>query len=100
MAVRVRIYEPGVIEVQTAVDREVDAHVVEPITEDMRTFVPVLSGDLKDTIRKDPTNQNGLHRIWFGDVAAGVDYHLHQEYGTSIMDAQPYARPAVYRVRG
>jgi hypothetical protein len=100
MAVRVVIHEPGVIEVQTAVDREVDAHVVEPILDDMERMVPVLSGDLKDTIRKDPTNQNGLHRIWFGDVAAGVDYHLYQEYGTSIMDAQPYARPAVYRTRG
>jgi hypothetical protein len=100
MAVRVVIHEPGVIEVQTAVDREVDAHVVEPILDDMERMVPVLSGDLKDTIRKDPINQNGLHRIWFGDVAAGVDYHLYQEYGTSIMDAQPYARPAVYRTRG
>jgi hypothetical protein len=100
MAVRVVLYEPGIIEVQTAVDREVDAKVVEPIADDMRTMVPVLSGDLKDTIRKDPFSGQGLHRIWFGDVAAGVDYHLYQEYGTSKMDAQPYARPAVYRVRG
>lgn len=100
MATRVIIHEPGVIELQTAVDREVDTEVVEPITEDMKTMVPVLTGALKDTIRKDEHGGNGLHRIWFGDVAAGIDYHLYQEYGTSKMDAQPYARPAVYRVRG
>ena len=100
MAVRVVIYEPGVIEVQTAVDREVDAHVVEPILDDMERMVPVLSGDLKVTIRKDNSTGPGEHRIWFGDTAAGVDYHLYQEYGTSKMDAQPYARPAVYRTRG
>jgi HK97 gp10 family phage protein len=100
MAVRVVIFEPGVIEVQTAVDREVDAHVVEPIKDDMERMAPVLTGALQGTIRKDPTNRSGLHRIWVGDVAAGVDYHLYQEYGTSKMDAQPYIRPAVYRTRG
>jgi hypothetical protein len=100
MAVRVVIYEPGVIEVQAAVDREVERQVVLPIAEDMRTLVPVLSGDLLSTIRVADLVAPGEHRIWFGDVARGIDYHLYQEYGTSKMEAQPYARPAVYRVRG
>lgn len=85
----------------------VDEHYVRPITEDvardMRRFVPVLSGDLKATIRVE--FHDGEGRVYFGDVAGIhgraviVDYHLYQEFGTSKMGAQPYARPALYMER-
>jgi hypothetical protein len=100
MAVRVVLYEPGVILLQGRVDERVKERVLEPMAEDMRTYVPILTGDLLGTIRTDPYVGKGRHRIWIGDTAAGIDYHLYVEYGTSKMDAQPYIRPAVYRVRG
>jgi hypothetical protein len=72
--------------------------LVEDMADDMRRYVPVLSGDLVATIRVEPGSV--VHRIWIGDVAGGVDYHLYQEFGTSVMAAQPYIRPAVYQKRG
>lgn len=82
-------------------DREVDAKMVHPITdavaEDMRRYVPVLSGDLRETIEAEHLEGEG--RVYFGDPANGVDYHLYQEFGTSRMGAQPYARPALYKRR-
>lgn len=86
-----------------ALQRAVSERVVRPVTEavadDMRRYVPVLTGALRGTIRTEYL-PNGLEgRVWVGDVDAGIDYHLHQEYGTSQMTAQPYARPAVYQTR-
>lgn len=79
----------------------VDARLVHPVTdavaEDMRQYVPVLSGDLRDTIEAEHLEGEG--RVNFGDVDAGVDYHLYQEFGTSRMAAQPYARPALFKER-
>ena len=82
--------------------RHVHANAVRPVTEavagDMRRYVPVLTGDLRGTIHTEyPTDLEG--RVWFGDVDAGIDYHLHQEYGTEHMAAQPYARPALFKSR-
>lgn len=73
--------------------------LTEEMAGDMRRYAPVLSGDLRGTIR---TQLGGpaVARIWIGDVAAGIDYHTYQEFGTSRMDAQPYIRPAVYQYRG
>ena len=71
--------------------------VAEAIAEDAVRYVPVLSGELRASIRVE--RGSAVHRIWFGDVAAGVDYHLYQEFGTSVMAAQPYIRPAVYQYR-
>lgn len=83
------------------IEREVDAKMVHPITDavadDMRRYVPVLSGDLLDTIEEEHLDGEG--RVYFGDPASGVDYHLYQEFGTSKMSAQPYARPALYKTR-
>ncbi len=72
--------------------------VAEEIAADMRRYVPVLSGDLRGTIRT--ALSAAVARIWIGDVGAGIDYHLYQEFGTSRMQAQPYIRPAVYQFRG
>lgn len=85
-----------------ALERHVHAEVVRPVTEavagDMRRYVPILTSALHDSIRTEyPSEEEG--RVYFGDVAGGVDYHLYQEYGTSIMEAQPYARPALYKTR-
>jgi hypothetical protein len=81
--------------------RVVDARLVHPVTDavarDMERYVPVLSGRLRGTIR--PEHGDGWGRVHFGDVSGGVDYHLYVEYGTSRMDAQPYARPALYQAR-
>lgn len=79
----------------------VDARLVHPVTdavaEDMIRLVPILSGDLRDTIEAEHLEGEG--RVHFGDVDAGVDYHLYQEFGTSKMAAQPYARPALFKER-
>ncbi len=81
--------------------RIVDERLVHPVTDavadDMRRMVPVLSGDLLGTIKEE--HGEGYGRVNFGDVGSGVDYHLYQEFGTSKMAAQPYARPALYRRR-
>lgn len=72
--------------------------LAEDMADDMRRYAPVDQGDLVASIRVDPGSV--VHRIWIGDVAGGVDYHLYQEFGTSVMAAQPYIRPAVYQRRG
>jgi HK97 gp10 family phage protein len=72
--------------------------VADEIADDMRRYAPVETGELVATIRVE--TYGSLHRIWIGDVAGGVDYHLYQEFGTSVMAAQPYIRPAVYQKRG
>lgn len=82
-------------------DRIVDAKAVHAFTdavaEDMRRYVPVDTSALHDTIREEHLPGEG--RVHFGDIAAGVDYHLYVENGTSKMAAQPYARPALYQRR-
>lgn len=72
--------------------------LAEDMANDMRRYAPVEFGDLVASIRVEPGSL--IHRIWIGDVAGGVDYHLYQEFGTSVMAAQPYIRPAVYQKRG
>lgn len=101
---RVRLYADGVAEVHSAAS-EYAWELSGDIVEDMKRFVPILSGDLLSTIRRERIP--GGARIHAGSVdgthsASGepVDYHLHQEYGTKNMAAQPFIRPAVYRWRG
>lgn len=96
MPTRVRIVASGMADLQAAAD-EYAGSLAEDIADDMERLAPVLSGDLKDTIRVE--HGAPVTRIWIGDVAAGVDYHLYQEFGTSKMAAQPFIRPAVYRRR-
>jgi HK97 gp10 family phage protein len=77
--------------------RRVRDEIAEEIASDMRRYVPVLSGDLRGTIR---TEIGEVARIWAGDASAGIDYPIYQEYGTTRMAAQPFMRPAVYQYRG
>lgn len=98
MPTRVRLLASGVAEVQVAADRYRD-QLSEDIASDIRRLAPVLTGALRRSVRVVKGPLGGATRIWVGDVAAGVDYHLYQEYGTSRMAAQPYIRPSVYLVR-
>lgn len=66
----------------------------EDVQEDMRAFVPVDSGRLRDSIRVEEAG-SGLN-VGPGDE---VDYAMYVEYGTSEIAAQPYAGPAADRAR-
>lgn len=96
MRVRIRVNDTGAAQLQDAADRHA-GRLAEDMADDMRRMVPVLSGLLRSTIRVE--HGSPVTRIWVGDTAAGVDYHLYQEFGTSRMAAQPFIRPAVYRRR-
>lgn len=102
--VRVVLDESVFARIDARAHDRVVVSLTEDVADDMRRFVPVLSGDLKATIREDYPRR-GVGRVWFGDIAGAhgrgvrVDYHLYPEYGTSRMSAQPYARPALYRRR-
>lgn len=95
---RVTINSAGLAAVLAAA-RDYRDQLTEEIADDSRRYVPILSGDLRASIRTDLGGPE-VAVIWYGDVAADVDYHLYQEFGTSRMDAQPYIRPAVYQYRG
>lgn len=95
---RVVLYGPGVARVEAAAGK-LALELAQDIANDMRRMVAVLTGALRGSIRVLQIMLTTA-RIWFGDVAKGIDYHLYVEYGTSRMAAQPYARPAVYRKRG
>jgi HK97 gp10 family phage protein len=98
MGTRVRIHAGGIASIQVAADRFRD-ELAEDIATDIRRLAPVLSGALRKSVRVDTGGPGGATRIWIGDAAAGVDYALYQEYGTSKMAAQPFIRPAVYLKR-
>lgn len=94
---RVTLSAAGMGELSRVVDERLVHPITDAVAEDMRRMVPVLSGDLLATIEAE--HLPGAGRVNFGDVDGGVDYHLYQEFGTSRMAAQPYARPALYRRR-
>lgn len=98
MSTRVILDQSGIQAVLLAGIRVRD-QVTEEIADDVRRYAPVLTGDLRSTVRTD-LGGPAVSRIWYGDVAAGIDYHLYQEFGTSRMAAQPALRPAVYQYRG
>ena len=95
--VRVVPYPPGRVHLAKVVDAKLVHPITDAVAEDMTRYVPVLSGDLLSTIEAEHLDGEG--RVNFGDVSRGIDYHLYQEYGTSRMAAQPYARPALYKRR-
>ena len=97
---RVRVvFDPsGMIRLERAVSDRVTRPVTTAVADDMRRYVPVLTGALRSTIRVQyPSDTEG--QVWVGNVSLGVDYHLYQEYGTRYMAAQPYARPALFKRR-
>jgi hypothetical protein len=95
---QVRLTASGMGELARVVDERLVHPITDAVADDMRRMVPVLSGALLATIEAE--HGEGFGRVHFGDVDGGVDYHLYQEFGTSKMAAQPYARPSLYRRRG
>lgn len=91
------MYAPGLVRLHRIVDEKLVHPVTDAVAEDARRYVPVLSGDLLSTIHAEHLDGEG--RVHCGDVGRGIDYHLYQEFGTSIMAAQPYMRPALYKTR-
>lgn len=65
------------------------------VARDARRYVPVLTGDLRETI--EPVMVGDAGRVYTG--ADGIEYWADQEYGTSKMEAQPFMRPALYQPR-
>lgn len=96
MPTQVIMYPPGVARIRVEAESFRD-RVARDILADMRRYVPVLTGALLSTLRIEPGSP--ITRLWAGDVSAGIDYHIYQEYGTSRMAAQSYFRPAVYQYR-
>lgn len=70
------------------------ANIAEDISTDATRMAPILTGYLKASI--------GVQRrgsdTW--RIQASAFYGFYVEYGTSKMRAQPFLRPAAYRVRG
>ena len=65
---------------------------MEVIAEGARALVPIDTGALYDTIRVEVEGE--VVQLVAGDDA-DVDYHMHVEFGTIKMAAQPYMRPAI-----
>ena len=59
-------------------------------------LVPVDSGNLQSTIDVEVDGET-VNLVAGGN---GVDYHLHVEFGTVKMAAQPYMRPAIDTKKG
>lgn len=96
MSTRVVLHPAGIAAVEVAAGRSA-YRLAEDMADDMRRYVPVDTGELRATIRVERTPTGA--RIHIGNAAGGVDYALYQEFGTSVMAAQPFIRPAVYRTR-
>ncbi|HET9234927.1 MAG TPA: HK97 gp10 family phage protein [Candidatus Eisenbacteria bacterium] len=94
---RVRLDAAGMVRLSRVVDERLVHPVTDAVAQDMRRYVPVLTGNLRSTIRVE--HGEGYGRVYFGSVDRGIDYHLYVEFGTSRMAAQPFARPALYQAR-
>lgn len=75
---------------------EAVAETAEQVKDDMQTFVPVDSGRLRDAITVEITAGGKGARVGPGDE---VEYSEFVEFGTSEMEAQPYATPAAEAAR-
>ena len=62
------------------------------LVEEMQAVVPVRSGRLRNSIRKNVSPG----RVVVGPV--DVEYAAYVEYGTSKMKAQPYVRPSLDKI--
>lgn len=93
-------FEPdrdGLARLHVETDERTVPRLTDAIYDDSQTYVPVLTGDLKASGRKEVHGSTGF--VVYGDDHGPVDYAVYQELGTSIMAAQPYLRPAAYKVR-
>lgn len=86
----------GLASIRVEVTNSTVPKLTRAIYNDSQRYVPVLTGDLKRSGRTEYIGDTGYVIYGGGDV----EYAAYQEFGTSIMDAQPYLRPAAYQVRG
>jgi hypothetical protein len=74
----------------------VDEEIIPDVVDDMKRLAPVDTGALRDSIESWPGG-----RITISATSPeGHPYPADVEFGTEIMAAQPFVRPAVYRRRG
>lgn len=78
--------------------RESVRPLTEAIFDDSQTMVPVLTGDLMASGHTEYEDEGTVGRVVYGEGLPDKRA-VYQELGTSKMDAQPYLRPAAYRVR-
>lgn len=87
------VFEPGW-------ERHIDGDVTDlleqlgsEIEADARAVCPVDTGRLRDSLEHE-VNGDTLR------VGTNVEYAVYVEEGTRYMEAEPYLRPALFRVRG
>ena len=68
--------------------------VAADVTADAKSFAPVDTGNLKNSIGYDLFNKGGEVGAEIGPAAS---YAIHQEFGTSRMAPQPFLNPAFDR---
>jgi HK97 gp10 family phage protein len=88
-------WEPGLPEHIHRIAADVLEPVAQAVHTDAVRLVPIDTGDLQRSLYLH-IDQAGLS----ARIGSGLDYARYVEYGTENMDAQPYLRPAAYRVRG
>ncbi len=85
----------------TSLRIEAEGNAVEPLADaifdDSQRYVPVLSGDLKRSGRIEHVDHRTRNVVYGEGLPDGRA--VYQEAGTSKMDAQPYLRPAAYKLR-
>lgn len=69
----------------------VTEEIVPDIVDDIKRLAPVDSGELRDSVHQVPGQPA---------IQIDADHAGFVEYGTEIMAAQPFVRPALYRRRG
>lgn len=90
---RVVVSESGWSRLQTRV-HQVTAQITDQVYFNARSLVPVDTGELMGTLRVTYHGWN-VGRVWVGS-----DHWSYNEYGTERMAAQPFMRPALYRLYG
>lgn len=85
----------GLARLRVEAEQQTVPRLTDAIYDDSQRYVPVLSGDLRASGRKE--HEGGTGYVVYGSDE--VEYAVYQEVGTSIMEAQPYLRPAAFKVR-
>ena len=99
--VRVVITPEGMAQVAGRTDELVE-RLAGLSAEDARRTAPVDTSNMQSTIRVEKPRELVRHvKVGgiIGDTGEMVDYHIYVELGTSKMAAQPFMRPALYRLR-
>lgn len=74
----------------------VDDEIIPDVVADMKRMAPVDTGAMRDSIEGQPGGVITISAV----SPEGHPYPADVEFGTEIMAAQPFVRPAVYRRRG